>query len=99
MKSEKNLMLNIEWADQYTNYLRGEPTEMKIIKNQELQVKFANDPEKLIEDIDYVTYFNLISKLFKNPLTVTNFYKLSLFTKGNLFLTENPKYLFQSQLL
>lgn len=54
MKSEKNLMLNIEWADQYTNYLRDEPIQMKEIKNQELQVKFANDPEKLIEDIDYV---------------------------------------------
>jgi hypothetical protein len=24
MKGEKNIMLNIEWADRFTNYLRGE---------------------------------------------------------------------------
>lgn len=52
-------MLNIEWADQYTNYLREEKIVLSEINNQNLQLKFANDPEKLIEDIDYVLYYKL----------------------------------------
>ncbi len=58
MRADKNIMLNIEWADKYTNYLRGDQVVMSTIKNQDLQVRFTNDPEKLVEDIDYVIILN-----------------------------------------
>jgi len=36
MRCEKNIMLNIEWADKYTKYLKGDEIKLPIIDNLEL---------------------------------------------------------------
>lgn len=54
LKEEKNSMIDIEWANKYTDYLEGCLDEVKRINNTNLKLKSENLDIVLIEDEDYV---------------------------------------------
>jgi len=54
LKEEKSSMIDIKWANKYTDYLEGCLEEVKRINNSNLKFKSENLNIVLIEDEDYV---------------------------------------------
>jgi hypothetical protein len=54
MEEEKSSMIDIEWANNYTDYLEGNSEIVNRIDNKNLKLKTENPDLVLIEDEDYV---------------------------------------------
>jgi hypothetical protein len=54
MEEEKSSMIDIEWANNYTDYLEGNSEIVNRIDNKSLKLKTENPDLVLIEDEDYV---------------------------------------------
>jgi hypothetical protein len=54
MEEEKSSMIDIEWANNYTDYLEGNSEIVNRIDNKKLKLKTENPDLVLIEDEDYV---------------------------------------------
>lgn len=58
LKENKNILINLEWANAYTNYLQGHSFSMKKIQNEALK-NLCDDPNATIrEDVDFVLNLN-----------------------------------------
>ena len=55
MEDEKSSMIDIEWANKYTDYLEVNSELVHRIDNKNLKLKTSNPDLVLIEDEDYVS--------------------------------------------
>ena len=53
-------MVNIEWANKYTDYLQGKIDHMDTIDNNQLKIHHDYPEYGLLEDEDYVIIFNMV---------------------------------------
>jgi len=54
LNEPKNVMIDIEWANLYTEYLMGAQDVVKEIDNSILKIKIQEADMGVIEDEDYV---------------------------------------------
>jgi len=60
LKEDKIIMIDIDWANNYTDYLKGSTEIVKEIDNSSLNLKFQNPDIIFVEDEDYVIIIYII---------------------------------------